>query len=252
MPRKRVNPHTQAEVVEAALRVTDEVGLAAVTIRAVAAAAGAPPMSLYAYFGSKQELIQLMSAEVAARLSVVPTSATWQGAVEQICFHVRAVVLAHPEWLSLVAHRKVPTPLASQERLDALLLAAGLPPGAARGAAREATRLSLALTQLQLFFFREHASHLPREDRPPLDTDWDGSFAAAVGCWVAGLEALLRAHGSAATQRPSASTASPPSLASRSQINSERVATNAVIVPFGGESSLSWPPESGSSSTAPG
>src|ERR1041384_7975577 len=98
MPRKSITPCTRAEVVEAALRVVDEVGLSAVTIRAVAAPAGDPPISLYSHFRSKQELIQLMSEEVAARLCVVPTTPTWQGAIEQICFHVRAVALTHPEW----------------------------------------------------------------------------------------------------------------------------------------------------------
>src|SRR5215217_7873550 len=100
MPRKRATPRTLSEVIEAALLVVDEAGLDGLTIRGVAAVSGVPTMTLYAYFQSKDQLVELMSAAVATRLFSVTERPTWQATIEEVCFHVRATVLAHPGWLS--------------------------------------------------------------------------------------------------------------------------------------------------------
>lgn len=67
-PRRRRGATTQSQVVDAALAVADQVGIDRLTIRAVAKLADVPTMSLYSHFSSKDELLDLMHAEVTQRL----------------------------------------------------------------------------------------------------------------------------------------------------------------------------------------
>ncbi|RYZ01055.1 MAG: TetR/AcrR family transcriptional regulator [Myxococcales bacterium] len=251
MSRKRATPCTQAYVVSTALRVIDEMGLAGLTIRSVAAAAGVPPMTLYAHFKSKQELLDLIAVEVESRLFFMPSSSTWQLALERLCFNVRALVLAHPDWLSFVARGRLRPPSPVEEHLRSLMAECSFAPGASALAGREACRLALAFAELELFIARERTS--PVHGPPgPMDLDGDTSFAAAVRCWIAGFEAVHLGREESLTQSDMASTISPPPAASRSQKSSEAVASSAVTVPWGDASGLAWPPESGTSSSPPG
>ena len=68
MRRQRPRGTTRPEaVVDAALKVVDEVGVDGLTIRAVAGLVGAPPMSLYTHFDNKEGLLDFMNAEISRR-----------------------------------------------------------------------------------------------------------------------------------------------------------------------------------------
>jgi AcrR family transcriptional regulator len=60
----RATPLTRDEIVEAALRVTERLGLDDLTMRAVAAELGVSPMAIYYHLKDKQELVRLVLAEV--------------------------------------------------------------------------------------------------------------------------------------------------------------------------------------------
>ena len=62
--RGPVPEHSAAEIAQAAVALADSGGLAAVTMRAVAAAVGTGPASLYRYVKTRGELLELMADQV--------------------------------------------------------------------------------------------------------------------------------------------------------------------------------------------
>jgi AcrR family transcriptional regulator len=250
---KRTTPCSQTDVVDAALRVIGEAGVEVLTIRGVAAASRVPTMSLYAHFQNKMDLVELMREALVARLLTVPMRESWRATLEQLCCHVRTAILANPGWLSLLGPR-LPlesSPIASA--VEALMIAEGISARVASRTVLDGFLLSLGLAQAQLLFLRSGAPRSVAEQAGQRsELDWDGSFAATVACWIAGLEATSPSSYLAEAARSTDSTSNPPPRASRSQTSSEPATASAVTVPWGDASSLGWPPESGSSMTAPG
>jgi AcrR family transcriptional regulator len=96
-------------VLDAALSVADRSGLRRVTIRALAAELGAPPMTLYAHFSGKEQLYDLMFVRLLQRLFAGQDGDTWQAEFETVCRHARSVLLAHPHWIPLLTRVTAPT-----------------------------------------------------------------------------------------------------------------------------------------------
>lgn len=142
---------TREAIVSAAVDVVDSVGVDALTIRAVAKAVGAPPMSLYTHFGNKEELLDLMYAEVSRRLYPDSGQPTWQGELLALGRHVRSTLLQHPRWTPLLSRYSVPVVVTVRERVLGLMIADGIPPAAALQslAAVFLAVLGLCLTELQ-------------------------------------------------------------------------------------------------------
>jgi AcrR family transcriptional regulator len=61
--------HSRAEIASAGVALADAEGLAAVTMRAVAAAVGTAPASLYRYVTTRDELLELMADQVNGEFS---------------------------------------------------------------------------------------------------------------------------------------------------------------------------------------
>jgi AcrR family transcriptional regulator len=125
MPNRRQRPRgttTRELVVNAAFDVVDRVGLDSLTIRSIAGVLNAPPMSLYTHFANKEELLDLMYAELARRLYPDSGQATWQTALAAMARHVRETLLAHPHWTPLISRQAPPTPMPSRERLLKLMV----------------------------------------------------------------------------------------------------------------------------------
>ena len=148
------------EVVAAALRIADEQGLAAVTMRAVGKELDRTAMSLYTYVLSREVLIDLMYDSVYAELGEVRSKGDWRKAITRWCTKLRDLYLAHPWLLSVSSARPVLGPN-EQEALESLLrilVMAGLPmkarPAATsalfsvvRGSAQQAVEARGAVTQ---------------------------------------------------------------------------------------------------------
>jgi AcrR family transcriptional regulator len=117
---------TRDAVVNAALEVVDRFGVDALTIRAVAGSVGAPPMSLYTHFANKEELLDLMYAEVARRLYADSGHDRWQAELSALAHHFRQTLLAHPHWTPILSRPAPPTMVAVRERILKLMVEAGI------------------------------------------------------------------------------------------------------------------------------
>ncbi len=95
-------------VVAAAIGLADGGGLAAVTIRAVARAVGAAPMSLYTYVPGKAELLDLMLDAAYAAMPRADTSARgWRKRVRAVAEENRVLFADHP-WAARVGTGRPP------------------------------------------------------------------------------------------------------------------------------------------------
>jgi len=104
---------TAARIVEGAIRVADEEGLDALSLRAVASKVGAPVMSLYRHVRSKDDLVRLMTDAALARepLPAAPPKG-WRAQLEVAARVEWCVFRQHP-WLARVVNLTRPEPLPS-------------------------------------------------------------------------------------------------------------------------------------------
>lgn len=98
MARGRPPQHTRDQVVDAAIRVADAEGLAAVTMRRIATEIGAGAMSLYTYVENRDRLLDLMVDRVGASARRVPATGDWRADLLGLAGAQRELMLAHP-WL---------------------------------------------------------------------------------------------------------------------------------------------------------
>lgn len=103
---RREAPLTREEILDAALAIVDTDGLAALTMRRLAATVGVEPMSLYYHVSSKEMLldrtIERMRAEMRLpeRLPDDPSDL-----LEVLFVEYRRVLMAHPNMIPLAARR---------------------------------------------------------------------------------------------------------------------------------------------------
>jgi AcrR family transcriptional regulator len=92
-------PLDRERIVAAAVALADEGGLAAVSLRKVAARLDAGPMRLYGYVSTKDELFDLMVDAVQAEILPEAWPADWREALRLLAQRTRQTVLRH-EWLA--------------------------------------------------------------------------------------------------------------------------------------------------------
>lgn len=153
MRRQRPRGTTRPEaVVDAALKVVDEVGIDGLTIRAVATLVGAPPMSLYTHFVSKEGLLDLMYAEISRRLYQDSGHGSWQAELSALALHVRSTLLEHPHWAPLLTRPAAPPNIPVRERMLSLMVAEGIPAEQALKCLTSAILTTFGLTFVELRF----------------------------------------------------------------------------------------------------
>jgi AcrR family transcriptional regulator len=118
------------DVVDAAVALADEDGLAAVSIRGVAARLGVAPMTLYGHVAGADELVDLVvGATIAVALDEQDTRFDdGRGALVGFAHGLRRLLLEHPAVLDAYRRRPVqdPTGLAVTEGVVSMLIADGL------------------------------------------------------------------------------------------------------------------------------
>lgn len=119
---------TVDEIAAAALRIVDDRGLDALSMRALAATLGTGPMTVYNYVTDKTGLEELVVAAVVAEISVPPPTDDWRHDVYAVAHAMWRGVRAHPAAVPLVLTRRMSsaTGFAVAEALVAALTRAGL------------------------------------------------------------------------------------------------------------------------------
>jgi len=91
--------YTRADIAAAAVKVADEGGLDAVSMRHVAAELGCGTMSLYNYVPRKEDLYELMVDAVSGEHELWEPSGDWRADMRRIAQQTRALMHRHP-WLT--------------------------------------------------------------------------------------------------------------------------------------------------------
>jgi len=106
-PRRGPRPRwSTPQVVQRAIRIADEEGLGAVTIRALAQALQITPMSVYTHVSSRDELLVLMADRAHAELAGPPLGeGGWRRRVRAVAESNLALLKAHPWLLDIDDHR---------------------------------------------------------------------------------------------------------------------------------------------------
>ena len=137
---------TRREVLATALRLIDEEGVDALTMRRLGRALDRDPMRLYRFAASKDALLDGVVELVLEELEV-PSSApaqTWSDVLRATAHRYRRIALRHPHVVPLLVTRPLATPLGLRplgtlrplEALLDLLVAAGFAPHGALHAYR--------------------------------------------------------------------------------------------------------------------
>ncbi len=117
MARTRID---RERIIEGAIEVADDVGVADLTIRRLADHLGSKPMTLYHHVSNKDEILDLMVDAVYAEIGPVPVDTDWRSATRERCTRMRDVLRAHPWAVTQLVARRAPGP-ATLAHLDGTL-----------------------------------------------------------------------------------------------------------------------------------
>jgi len=125
---------TRDQVFKAAVRVADEGGIAALTMRKLAQELGVEAMSLYHHVADKDEvlagMVDVVVSEISTRVAEIgtPPGGNWKTAVRHTILAAREVLLGHPWAPSVIESRTTmsPTVMRYYESLMRLLREGGL------------------------------------------------------------------------------------------------------------------------------
>lgn len=125
--------HDRAGIAAAAVRLADDGGLAAVSMRKVAGAIGAGATALYRYVDSRDELLQLMLDTVLAEVRFPALSGNWRGDLLALARALGTVCRRHPWTVDVLQAQPPMTPhgVAYLERSLAVMASVDAP-GAAK------------------------------------------------------------------------------------------------------------------------
>lgn len=149
-PRRTLD---EPAILAAALRVLDDGGAAALSVRSVAAAVGVAPNALYTYFPTKADLTRALVDDLLGRVEGSPRpSGNWREEVEDLADGLRDVLLAHAGAVPLLLASAFdgPNALALGERLLCVLVRGGLDPNQAARTAYLVTTYVLGVTALDV------------------------------------------------------------------------------------------------------
>jgi AcrR family transcriptional regulator len=95
--------HSKSDVLQAAMKLLDEVGLPDLTMRKLAATLDVQPSALYWHFANKQSLLAEVSNTIVNFAKPVPTGKTWQDTTLQTSLALRNALLAFRDGAEVVS-----------------------------------------------------------------------------------------------------------------------------------------------------
>ncbi|GAA1277153.1 TetR/AcrR family transcriptional regulator C-terminal domain-containing protein [Pseudonocardia aurantiaca] len=111
-PAPRRSVLTREQVLATALRLIDEDGVEALSMRRLGKALGRDPMRLYRFAASKDELLDGVVELVLGELAVPNAGEGWEDVLRRTAHAFRGIALAHPHVVPLLVTRPLATPLA--------------------------------------------------------------------------------------------------------------------------------------------
>jgi AcrR family transcriptional regulator len=111
-PAHRRATLTRDRVLVTALRLIDDHGVEALSMRRLGKALGRDPMRLYRFAASKDELLDGVVELVLGELEVPDAGAGWEDTLRRTAHAFRHTALAHPHVVPLLVTRPLDTPLA--------------------------------------------------------------------------------------------------------------------------------------------
>jgi AcrR family transcriptional regulator len=179
----------QRQIIDQAIVIADEHGIAAVSMRAVGQRLGLSPMAIYPYVGSKDALLDgVVERLLGDLLTMAPGTGSWQDRLRAVSTAVRALARRHPGAYPLIMAR--PGATAETRQLDDLisdiLAAAGVP-------AAEVARLERLLSTLLLGFANSEVNG--RFGAGPAAGGWDAEFAADLDDEIRLIEQIIGRSG---------------------------------------------------------
>lgn len=107
LEKPRREPLTRERIVRAALRIMDEEGLEALSMRRIGRELGVEAMSLYNHVRDKEDILDSI-CEVALAEFKVPLAEDWAEGARRAAHEYRRLLLAHPTVITLMTERKRP------------------------------------------------------------------------------------------------------------------------------------------------
>jgi AcrR family transcriptional regulator len=101
---------SKQRVLEGALTVADDGGLAKLTIRSLAMRLGVKPMSVYHYVATKEEILDGLVDQVFAEIELPSPSGEWREEISKRARSAREVLGRHPWAIGLLESRTAPGP----------------------------------------------------------------------------------------------------------------------------------------------
>ena len=186
--RSRGRPATidREAVLDAAIRLLDDEGVAALTMRRLASELGVSTMAPYRHVGSKDELLMVLVDRLAARLAYPPRPPDPKGAILVLWSTIYDSLAQHPWVPEVLARRRMmaPSVLGAIEEIHAALRAAGLSIEAAVRAYRLMWNFTLGSLLVRAGASAEGQSQ-QRELRGAPDPERYPTLAAAATAWTA-------------------------------------------------------------------
>lgn len=108
-PRKRL-PLSREKVLQHALDLADESGIAALTIRSLAQSMGTKPMSLYYYVANKDEILDGIVDLVFSEIEPPSPGGEWRDEMHRRAHAMRRALKRHPWAVGLLETRSSPGP----------------------------------------------------------------------------------------------------------------------------------------------
>lgn len=103
--RKRTQPLTREEILDAALRIVDSDGLDALTMRRLGSDLGVDPMMIYRHVPNKEALLDLTVERMRSKMALADLPEQPAQMLEAIFAEYRRVLAAHPNMLPLATRR---------------------------------------------------------------------------------------------------------------------------------------------------
>ncbi len=189
------------DVVDGALTILDDYGLADLTMRRLAGSLGVAPGALYWHVANKQALLGAVSDRILSRLDTVPATGTPDvlDAVRGRAHGLRDALLAHRDGAEVVASslsaRTVTHPVRDTVAVD--LLATGLTPEDAGHAADALLYYVLGATSDEQSRLQMESAGALAPDRHPgddggLDRDATARFDFGLELFVDGVRSRVR------------------------------------------------------------